>query len=344
MVRQQVRQLLLPLFLVATATHATNTSLPSANIISRVKQHNFGMYSYFFTQSTSAIEEISDFSKTYGISNIIQYACLGVPPAHFANFVDIVYTASGTTTTVLFDRTQWNGDASPYSIDAKFQWYKKVKNLLNTETSALAGVSFDIEDLSQQHYLSLFAYATKQWKEVGLTAYGEVGFNLGATQMEAATAAQAITNGVVDKIYWENYKNTEVDFFDFANEVLKQVTPNNRSSMVLAVNTICCSNPCVTQDTCSGSQCLVPGTHVFQQRTTRSFCRENFIPHEKTKMDPTYMLDTLDRVRASLYKKYSNTLRQIPFYVYSYRSFKIFLEGKDAVHAETCPKPAASFK
>jgi hypothetical protein len=332
-------QLLHTLLLLVTATCAMNISSPSPSIISRVKQHHFGMYSYFFTQSTSAIQEIAAFSEKYEISNIVQYACLGVPPAHFANFVDIVYTTSGTTTTVLFDRTKWYEDSSPYSIVAKFQWYKDVKNLLSTKTSALAGVSFDIEDLSSEHYLSLFAYAKKQWEMLGLTVYGEVGFNLGATHSEGVTAAKAITNNVVDNIYWENYRNTEADFFDFADDVLQQVTPNNRSTMILAVNTICCSNPCVAQDTCSGAKCLVPGTHVFQLRSTRSFCRENDIPNEKAKMSTEYMLDTLDRVRASLYKKYPNVLNKKPFYVYDYRSFKIFLEGTDAVHATTCPAP-----
>ena len=58
-------------------------SSPTTSVVSRVRKHKFGMYSYFFTQSTSATHEISEFAGKYGISNIVQYACLGIPPAHF---------------------------------------------------------------------------------------------------------------------------------------------------------------------------------------------------------------------------------------------------------------------
>ena len=108
------------------------------------------------------------------------------------------------------------------------------------------------------------------------------------------------------------------------------------SDLVLAVNTICCSNPCVAQDTCSGSSCNVPGTHIFAQES-RSFCRQNYEPGA-THMSPTYFLDTLDQIKATLYKKYPKVLHDKPFYIYDYRAFKIFLE-EEAVHATTCPAP-----
>lgn len=323
-----------PLFNESTAT------TPSPGIVSRVRQHRFGLYSYFFTQSTSATLELSEFAAKYGISDIVQYACLGIPPAHFANFVDMIHGRSGTTITVLFDNTMWpEAHASPYSIDAKLAWYRKVVDLL-IDYKALAGVSFDIEGLSSGHYLSLFDETQARWKAHGLSAYGRVGFNLGST--EASTAAKAISTGAVDRIYWENYRNTEGSFYDFAESVLQdiQLGSGANSNMVLAVNTICCSNPCVKQDTCSGTACRVPGTHVFKLRESRSFCRQNYEPeNSSTRMSPAYLLDTLDKVRATLYKKYTKVLQRTPFYIYDYRAFKIFLEGADTVHAMTCPAP-----
>ena len=276
---------------------------------------------------------------------MLQYACAGTPPGHFANFVNKVGEESGATVTVLFDRTQWDQeDTSAYGIDSKLKWYKAVRSILvgtyNNHYS-LAGVSFDIEGLSSQHYLSLMDYSNSQWKELvprDPWAHETIGFNLGSE--EGTTAAKVASKDIVDRIYWENYRNTESELYDFANGMLEQISPNAEGEVVLAVNTICCSNPCVNQDTCSGTACKVPGTHIFQQRTDRSFCRVNNRPGGG-KMNVNYMLDSLDSLKGRLHSKYKKVLRNLSFYVYDYRAFKILLEGRDTIHATTCPAPAA---
>jgi hypothetical protein len=314
---------------------AAGAAPPADDIVSRVRHHNFGMYSYSYTQSTSATTELTAFAKKYGLRDILQYVCGGIhlmPPGRFANFVNRVGEGSGATVTAMFDRTQWGTDTSPYSIVAKLKWYKAVRSILigtyNNHYS-LAGVTFDIEDLSPQHYVTLTSYAEDQWNTLvprDAWAHETISFQLGSK--EDSTAAKIVSGDIVDRIYWENYRNTEAEVFDFADNMLNQVDPTGNGEAVLAVNTICClPNPCSNE-----------GARSFPEKAERSFCRQNAIPGGGgAKMSPEYMLDTLDQVRDTLYKKYPLVLRNLPFYVYDYRAFKVFLEGQDAVHATTCP-------
>jgi len=307
----------------------------AGDTVARVRAHNFGMYSYSYTQSTSATAELAAFAKKYRIRDILQYVCGGttlMPPGRFANFVNQIGEGSGATVTAMFDRTRWKSDTSPYSIVAKLEWYKAVRSILigtyNNHYS-LAGVTFDIEDLSNEHYVALMRYAESQWNLLvprDAWAHETISFQLGST--EDGAAAKIVSGGIIDRLYWENYRNTEAEVFDFADNMLKQIDlTGNTTEAVLAVNTICClPNPCSNDRTRS-----------FPEKTERSFCRQNTIPGSSDNMSPEYMLDTLDRVRHSLNKKYSTILRNLPFYVYKYRAFKVFLEGHDAVHATSCP-------
>ena len=224
---------------------AAGAAPPADDIVSRVRHHNFGMYSYSYTQSTSATTELTAFAKKYGLRDILQYVCGGIhlmPPGRFANFVNRVGEGSGATVTAMFDRTQWGTDTSPYSIVAKLKWYKAVRSILigtyNNHYS-LAGVTFDIEDLSPQHYVTLTSYAEDQWNTLvprDAWAHETISFQLGSK--EDSTAAKIVSGDIVDRIYWENYRNTEAEVFDFADNMLNQVDPTGNGEAVLAVENV----------------------------------------------------------------------------------------------------------
>jgi len=189
--------------------------------------------------------------------------------------------------------------------------------------------------------------------------------------MQQELAAQALSEKVLDRIYWEAYESNEDSFLNSAVSILSSVqllTPHpsyskgslqgkedsNLGRVLLAFETNCCAQPC------ADPACYSCGTHPLPHREEKSFgiCNTGHAsdhgvqglreitnasfahPHTDDHHGIVYLLDVLEEVESKLEQlklfKYVDQVNTRGFVAYNYRGLHILLNGKDA-DTHFCP-------
>ena len=357
------------------------------NTTKRIRERRFGLYSYYDTVTNETdTNALIDFINTYNIAFVNQYACYSYTPTDFAGFVDKIRLNTNATVHVLFDDTLsthpspcdrkcQRGSSSGTgwccgSVDLKLKWLAQVLGALS-DPSSLDGANFDIEGMDDGDYMDLFRTLRKVWNDVIHENYATqlLRFNFGNLQQELA--AQALSEKVLDRIYWEAYESNEGSFLNSAVSILSSIQilaphssyskgsrqgkeNSNLGRVLLAFETNCCAQPC------ADPACYSCGTHPLPHREEKSFgyCNTGFAanhsarglreitntsfapPHTDDHHGIVYLLDVLEEIESKLKQlkllKYVDQDNTHGFVAYNYRGFHILLDGKDA-DTHVCP-------
>ena len=209
------------------------------------------------------------------------------------------------------------------------------------DPALLDGVNFDIEGLSDDDYMDLFATMRSSWNRIiktpNIGQHMLLRFNFG--NMQQLLAAEAIKSGFLDRIYWESYQSNANLMSGDAMSILSTVSDLNGNKgdrrVLLAFETNCCAKPCLD------AGCYSCGTKPLPDWELKSFglCQGGTDPSIRAQR-VDYLLDTLDSVEMHLAE---NKMLHVMdrnattgFVAYNYRGFKILLDDIDN-GTEACP-------
>lgn len=329
----------------------------SAETSRRFQSRGFGLYSYYDTLTDAAdTQALIQFCNAHNISFINQYACAAYSPSQFSNFVQNIGTHTNAKVRVLFDDTLSLTPGSKCanecargastgkgwccgSVDFKLSWLRKVLDSV-PDSSILDGANFDIEGLTEADYLDLFRTMRGFWNDTISSKYSlpNLRFNFGNNQQ--ALLSTALQENDLDGVYWEAYESSSAPMLESAASVLaavKGMVSRRTGSVLLAFETNCCAQPCVSY------LCTSCGTHPLPDRDSKSFgiCQSNQGKREDRIL---HLLEVLDSVEDGLKNmglwKFVDQRVATGFVAYNYRGLHILLNGTDAPSSR-CPKPVA---
>ena len=208
------------------------------------------------------------------------------------------------------------------------------------DPALLDGVNFDIEGLSDDDYMDLFATMRSSWNRIiktpNIGQHMLLRFNFG--NMQQLLAAEAIKSGFLDRIYWESYQSNPDLMTGDAMSILSTISDFNGNKgdrrVLLAFETNCCAKPCLDPG------CYSCGTKPLPDWELKSFglCQGRTDPSIRAQR-VDYLLDTLDSVEmhlAEINVTRDGSERHNRFVACNYRGFKILLDDIDN-GTEACP-------
>ena len=323
----------------------------SNETLANFRSFGFGMVSYYDTMDSNAQDALIHFMRTYNIKFLNQYVCAFTRASDFATFVNRVRNEANASVNLLFDNTvvakstgstcdiECKKGASKGrpgwccgSVARKFNWTAEVLMGLDNVTS-LTGAAFDIEGLSEQDFMTLFATMRIHW-DASITPFGGsqmlrwyFGSQLGPL------AVEAISKGLIDQAYYENYQNSISTYVSRAERILAPMAAmfsnssvpyvpegGNGAPVALLSEFNCCVEPCSSVTTCGKCH-----TQPLPYHETISFCGYSV----------DKVLETISSGVAELHKAGYKDLLSAPV-LYDYRALSFLLTGQDATGAKLC--------
>ena len=371
------------LVVILFLTKFTSAQLNNASL-TKFKSFGFGMVSYFdAVTDLQSQTELINFINNHNITFINQYVCSVTSAQDYANFVDNVYNRTGAKINMLFDETlvehshnsTCDIDCTPgkttgagwccASVARKFAWMVEVLNISQAPPEAIDGAAFDIEGLQAHDYYDLWTTMRVHWNATVAKVKGKQVLRWYFGSIMGNLAVQAVKEGLIDQLYWENYQNTNKKYVARARRLLDPLSKvYNKSSRVFIhgqpVNLLseinCCSQPCVYSNACG-----LCNTYALEQRNIISFCGSNIAPKQSQRpswfinekgneedgaiemekrhrhMDVDYMMQTMETSRFELRQLgYGSMLG--PNVLYDFRAIFMKIYGKDTYGNHLCPK------
>jgi hypothetical protein len=347
--------------------HTTTAQLDHDTLM-RFRSFGFGMISYYDVVSDkTSQQELITFVKEHNITFVNQYVCSVTTASDYAYFVDNLYNQTGAKINLLFDDTlvehshnstcdiecragSSTGDGwCCASVARKFTWMVDVLTL-TTRPEAIDGAAFDIEGLKARDYMDLWTTMRVHWNSTVAPVKGQQVLRWYFGSIMADLAVQAVSEGLIDHIYWENYQNTDAKYVARARRLLdplstmyanatRVITHGPPVCLLSEIN--CCATPCVHSNACG-----LCGTYELEERSLISFCDINKVPskasqnsyqRKKHLMDVGYMLETMEQSRKQLIHM-DYFLLLAPNVLYDFRAIFMKIYGRDTVGNHLCPK------